>query len=166
MKNKFLFKTLIDVLYFTFLLAFVAALITIPMGVILSEKPISAIYDNWNIISSIVSWLNFASYLLFLRALYFLRKVAHLILQNQLFDSEMAQKVKTSGNHFLYTGMLHFVTLAFVFIGKLTEGKLFISYDINLLLPFFLVIIGLFFVIQSEAISLAKSYKEENDLTV
>ncbi|MFT5918101.1 MAG: hypothetical protein ACI81T_004618, partial [Bacteroidia bacterium] len=50
--------------------------------------------------------------------------------------------------------------------GRMTNGKLALSYDVNLMIPCFLVIIGLFFVIQSEALLTAKGSKEENELTV
>jgi hypothetical protein len=39
-------------------------------------------------------------------------------------------------------------------------------YDNNLLIPLFLSIIGMFFIIQSNALNLAKGIKEENELTV
>ena len=50
-------------------------------------------------------------------------------------------------------------------IGKLREGLFEFVYDINLMVPLFLMIIGLFFMIQSEALLVAKNFKEENELT-
>lgn len=174
MRNKFLFKTMIDILYITFLLVFVALVITIPLGfmaegkLIIGGKPSVMIYDGVGIgvFPIIVTILKIVCYAIFLRGLYFLRKVAHFILRNQLFDKELIEKIKIAGNHFLYTGVLYFATLFLAFIGRMTNGKLALSYDVNLMIPCFLVIIGLFFVIQSEALLTAKGSKEENELTV
>ena len=74
--------------------------------------------------------------------------------------------LKISGTHFLLAGVMFVVIMILGWIGKLREGLFEFVYDINLMVPLFLMIIGLFFMIQSEALLVAKNFKEENELTV
>jgi hypothetical protein len=53
-----------------------------------------------------------------------------------------------------------------VFIIRLTNNKLQFTYDENTQFSVFEIIIGLFFIIQSNTIKKAKELKQENDLTV
>lgn len=68
--------------------------------------------------------------------------------------------------HFLCTGILSFLLMILLWIAKLYNGKLELTYDLNFMIPLFLMIIGLFFMIQSRTLVLAKNFKEENELTV
>ncbi len=66
----------------------------------------------------------------------------------------------------MYTGIISFILFVVIWISKLAGGKFELIYDNNLLIPLFLTIIGMFFIIQSNALDLAKGLKDENELTV
>ena len=106
------------------------------------------------------------SYIIFLRGLFFLRKMARSLLSHKQFSLPIIQNLKKSGSHFIYAGILSFIILFALWLGKLLGGSLELTYDNNLIIPLFLSIIGLFFIIQSETLALAKDIKEENELTV
>jgi hypothetical protein len=77
-----------------------------------------------------------------------------------------SSNMKKSENHFLLTGIISFILYALLWIYKIYGGKFELSYDSNILVPLFLTIIGLFFIIQSNTLDLAKNINEENELTV
>lgn len=165
MKKAILFKTLVDILYILHFIGLIGILIIIPFGAINNnQENINA--ENWNLFHWLVIIVSICAYIIFLRGLYYLRKMARFLLSNKYFSDSIIQYLKKSGNHFLYTGIISF-TLFFAFwINKLTGGKFELVYETNLLIPLFLTIIGMFFIIQSNTLNLAKGFKEENELTV
>ena len=92
--------------------------------------------------------------------------MARHLLANKYFSKQTIKNLKISGTHFSLAGILSLVIIFLAWIGKLYDGKLELIYDLNLMIPLFLLIIGLFFIIQSEALLVAKNFKEENELTV
>jgi hypothetical protein len=104
--------------------------------------------------------------MVFLRGLYFLRKMARFLLSSKYFSDNIIRNLKKSGNHFLLTSLISFALIFAQWIGKMVDGKIELAYDQELLVPLFLAIIGIFFIIQSSTLDLAKSLKEENELTV
>ena len=92
--------------------------------------------------------------------------MARHLLIHKYFSKQIIKCLKISGTHFLLAGVMFVVIMILGWIGKLREGLFEFVYDINLMVPLFLMIIGLFFMIQSEALLVAKNFKEENELTV
>jgi len=92
--------------------------------------------------------------------------MARHLLTHKYFSKQIIRSLKISGTHFLLAGVMFMVIMILGWIGKLSEGLLEFVYDVNLMVPLFLMIIGLFFIIQSEALLVAKNFKEENELTV
>ncbi|MFB1027296.1 MAG: DUF2975 domain-containing protein [Flavobacteriaceae bacterium] len=92
--------------------------------------------------------------------------MARHLLTHKYFSKQIIKCLKISGTHFLLAGVMFVVIMILGWIGKLREGLFEFVYDINLMVPLFLMIIGLFFMIQSEALLVAKNFKEENELTV
>ncbi|MBU3026047.1 DUF2975 domain-containing protein [Zobellia galactanivorans] len=165
MKKSILFKTLVDIVYFLHFIGLIGILFIIPFETIHINQA-STNVENWNLPYWSVYIVSLAAYILFLRGLYYLRKMARHLLSNKHFSGSIIQNLKKSGNHFLYTGIISFILFATLRISKLGEGECELIYDNNLLIPLFLTIIGMFFIIQSNALHLAKGIKEENELTV
>lgn len=157
MKNAVLFKSLIDIFFFIHVIGFIA--IVAKFSITFSVKNI----DNPQIEDWIIFVFNVLIYLLFLRGLFFLRKTARLFLKQNQFMISTVECIKKSGNQFVVAGILY--VLVFL-LSKLLNLQLKPIYDIFSITPIFIIIVGLFFIIQSKVIHQAISFKNENDLMV
>jgi len=101
-------------------------------------------------------------YFIFLRGLYFLRKMARIFLSEKYFTKTVAISMQSSGNQFIYAGLLSILgwTLGLIFNIAIDPS------NTLRIIPLFIIIIGLFFTIQSKAMLSAIEIKNENDLTV
>lgn len=165
MKKAILFKTLVDILYIVHFIGLVGILFMIPFGTV-NINQVNMNVEDWSIFYWSIFIVSLFAYIIFLRGLYFLRKMARFLLTNKYFTENTIKNLKKSGNNFLYTGIISFALIVALWLSKLTGGKFELMYDNNLLIPLFLSIIGMFFIIQSNALNLAKGIKEENELTV
>ena len=165
MKKSFLFKSLVDYLYFLNIGGFLLLLIFIPFGLVESIQ-INGSDEDWSVLVVSISCISVLTYIVFLRGVYYLRKMARHLLTNKYFSKQIIKSLKTSGTHFLLAGIMFIIIMILGWIGKLSEGHFELVYDVNLMIPLFLMIIGLFFIIQSETLLLPKNFKEENELTV
>lgn len=104
--------------------------------------------------------------MLFLIGLYYLRKMARNQLSNRLYENSVSINLKKSGAFFIANGVLSILAILIVFIIRLTNNNLQFTYNENAQFSVFAIIIGLFFIIQSNTIKKAKELKQENDLTV
>ncbi|MBP1840634.1 DUF2975 domain-containing protein [Formosa algae] len=165
MTKTIVFKTLVDFLYMLHVLGLISILFTVPLGIInINQADLSV--SDWTIWHWSIVVLTFITYTVFLRGLYFLRKTARFLLSNKYFSNHIIDNLKQSGYHFLYTGLLSVGVILIVFVSKLYQGTFELIFDDNLLIPLFISIIGLFFIIQSHSLLLAKDFKEENELTI
>ena len=158
MKKVIFFKTLVDILFFLHLIGLLVIAIIIPLGGIDIDH---STLPNWGI-----AGLSMISYVVFLRGLYYLRKVAVFILNHKYFTENIIINIKKSGVHMLVTGGIFFLSIVVLWLQQLSDGKLSIGFDNHLVAALFLSAIGMFFILQSNTLLLAKAYKEENELTV
>jgi len=110
--------------------------------------------------------LFFALFLLFFAGFYQLRKFASQLLKGKLFSKDVVVCTRKAGQFFTTCAL---GSLLFVGIGSLltSEEKFGITFgtsNFNLLL--FLLIVGVLFLLLSDAFARALALKEENDLTV
>ena len=165
MKKTILFKTLVDILYFLHFIGLLGIILILPFGIVnINQANISV--EDWSFFNWIIVIISLTTYIIFLRGLYYLRKMARFLLSNKYFSNLIISNSKKSGTHFLLTGVLSLFLIILLWINKLYDGKLELVYDINFMIPLFLMIIGMFFIIQSKTLLLAKNIKEENELTV
>ena len=149
MKKEILFKTLIDILFFIHVLAFFGLLLVLPLKI--TGVNIESISKNnltfyfWSVLIITI----FSSFL-FLKGLYFLRKVARFLLLNKFFTIEIIKNLKKVGTSFVYASCANLFLLFIHWIGKLNEGLFILKFDDNLITPFFMLIMGLFFIVQSK----------------
>ena len=160
MKQNILFKTLIDLLFFIQCFGLIGVIVILPSNLgTVSQAEVQVVNLNFN------HWCIF-SYILFFIGLYYLRKMARNQLSNRPYKNSVSTNLKKSGSFFIANGLLSILIIVMVFIIRLTNNKLQFTYDENTQFSVFAIIIGLFFIIQSNTIKKAKELKQENDLTV
>jgi hypothetical protein len=165
MKKNILFKTLIDILFFLQCFSLIGALVILPENIgTISQADI--LLENWNGLHWVIFTLSTLSYLMFLIAIYFLRKMARQYLSNNFFSTNIINYLKKSGTYFIFYGIITICVIIIQFIEKIYDSTLKFTYDVNVQLSFLSLIIGLFFITQSNTLITAKKLKEENDLTV
>lgn len=165
MRRNLLFKTLVDILYYLHFIGLLNVIIVLPFGVVFINQVDMNVMD-WSLFYWFILIISLVSYIIFLRGLYYLRKMARFLLSNNYFSGEISSNLKKSGRHFVIAGIILFCLSTVIWINLLSGNQIKLIHDTNLLVPFFLMIIGLFFIIQSDSLFLAKNIKEENDLTV
>jgi hypothetical protein len=102
-------------------------------------------------------------YLVLLRGLFFLRKTARKLLQNKIFTRYVAYSTMISGYHFIIAGILLFLMKLSANLFQLNFESIPKSFSVT---PIFLLMVGLFFILQSEILLKAIDIKGENDLTI
>lgn len=164
-KKAILFKTLVDTLYILHFMGLIGVLLILPIGLLDSSgKEFSD--EKSEFFLSTIFLLRLIAYIIFLRGLFYLRKMARHLLSNQFFSEKIIHNLNRTGFHFFYAGILSLAILILTWVSKLMGGKLELTYDNNLMIPLFLTIVGVFFLIQSHSLKIAKDLKEENELTV
>lgn len=158
MKNLRLFKSLIEILFFLHVLGLFAIVLWFPLGIFDGANTEQLHLWEWIILTAYC-----IIYLIFLRGLFFLRMTARKLLQNKIFTKYVAYSTQISGYHFIIAGIL-------LLLIKLSENFLQLNFE-SLpksfsIIPVFLIMVGLFFVIQSEILLKAIDIKDENDMTV
>jgi hypothetical protein len=165
MKQNILFKTLIDILFFLQCFGLLGAIFILPTNIgTISQANMSL--ETWNIIHWIIFALSTLGYLLFLIGIYFLRKMARHYLSNKPFSINIIQCLKKSGQYFILHGMVTIGVIIIQFTEKLFNSTMKFTYDVNVQMSILTIIVGLFFIIQSNTLINARKLKDENDLTI
>jgi hypothetical protein len=102
-----------------------------------------------------------ASYIVIIYSLFLFRKLLHLFQLKIIFDETTIFYLNRIGALFIISGLLSGIP-AFFF--KLAEHEIKIEIGSDSLL--YLISLGLFFMVLSEVFKIAKTMKEENELTV
>ncbi|WP_028376897.1 DUF2975 domain-containing protein [Leeuwenhoekiella sp. MAR_2009_132] len=168
--NK-LFKLLIDLAFFLMIPIVVFFPGTILYILIFPEQTIinvniPFIEDGFGGKALVFLILFFALFLLFFTGFYHLRKFAGLLLKNKLFSKEVIVRTKKAGQFFTACALGSFIFIG-IYSLLTVKNKFSITFgtsNFNLLL--FLLIVGVLFLLLSDAFARALKLKEENDLTV
>ncbi|MFK2818908.1 DUF2975 domain-containing protein [Flavobacteriaceae sp. LMIT009] len=164
MVRNIIFKTLIDILFIFQGFGILGAFIIIPFGVTKINQVDLDVYE-WSLQSWILLALGVFAYILFMVGLYFLRKVGRYLLSEKYFSVSVIKNLNKSGSFLILSGVLGVLGFLIIYVIKLNSGTTAI-YNSDISLPLFISIVGLFFIIQSEVLLSAKTFKEENDLTI
>ena len=165
MRKNILFKTLIDILFYFHCFALVGVLFILPFGVTKINQ-VNLPVENWSASYWFILIFNFIIYVVFLIGLFYLRKTARYLLSNKFFTENVIENLKKSGVYFIVFGVASFLLSIIIWAIKLYKGSFHLVYDSNIIIPLFVSIVGLFFIIQSKALLSGKNYKQENDLTI
>lgn len=158
MKDLRLFKSLIDILFFLHVLGPLAIVLWFPLGIFDGANT-----EQLHLLEWIILTVYCIIYLIFLRGLFFLRKIARKLLQNIIFNKSVAYSTMISGYHFIFAGILLLLIKLSEKLFQLNFESLPKSFSIT---PIFLIMVGLFFIIQSEILLKAIDIKGENDMTI
>ena len=165
MKKTILFKTLVDILYFLHFIGLIGIFFILPFGIV-NTNQVNMDVEEPTLFFWIIALISLATYIIFLRGLFYLRKMAKSLLSKNFFSELIIRNSKNSGIHFLLTGILSIIVVILLWFNTLFNGKLELQYNFTIMFPLFLMIIGVFLIIQSKTLFLAKNLKEENELTV
>ncbi|MBU3820802.1 DUF2975 domain-containing protein [Flavobacteriaceae bacterium XHP0103] len=164
MAKNFIFKTLIDILFIFQGFGIFGAFVLAPFG-IAKINQVNLADNKWPTHFWILLLLGIIAYIMFMIGIYHLRKVGRYLLSKRYFTVEIISNLKRSGVFLIFSGVLGLMGFIINWILRL-EANYNAIYGTEIALPFFIGIVGLFFVIQSEALLFAKNFKEENDLTI
>ena len=143
MKKSVLLKLLINVLILFSIIGLLGLAINIPLKKCIMS-PIKICIADWNLFYWFIAIIGLTAYLFFLKSLYHLRKLATL-LDNESF-SDIINHLKKSGTCFCYTGIIYSFVIIFLWVYLANEtGEFVIGYDMDLIPPLFLIIIGILF---------------------
>ncbi|HLF52351.1 DUF2975 domain-containing protein [Flavobacterium sp.] len=111
--------------------------------------------------AKVVLFFGALSYLALIYSLYFMKKLLSLFQSRIIFDEKVIKYFNKIGNLFIISAFLAGVP---TFIYKIITREIGLEIGYN---PFlYLVSLGLFFMVLSEVFKMAKTMKDENELTV
>lgn len=164
MKRNIVFKTLIDILFIFQGFGILGAFLIMPFGVTKINQ-INLNVSEWSITYWSLLVLSLIAFIVFITGVFFLRKVGRYLLSNQYFAIEVIDNLKKSGRFFIYTGIISFSVFVISWVVKFNSGNV-LLYNTDVVLPLFITIVGLFFLIQSDVLMVSKNAKEDSDLTI
>ena len=130
MNKTILFKTLVDILYILHFIGLLGIIVIIPFGIV-NINQVNVNGGDWGLFYWLTSIISLIAYIVFLRGLYYLRKMARFLLTNKYFSEKIIENLKKSGNHFLFTGIISFALFFILWLNKLYGGKFELIYDTN-----------------------------------
>lgn len=171
MKLNQLFKLLIDIAYYflipvvIFFPGIILYLLVFPdQSVIHVQIPFAENGVGWKALSVLI--IVYLEFILFFIGFFNLRKLATLLIKNKLFTTDTVEKTKRIGQFFSLCGASSLVLL-FGYSLVVHSNRVGITFGISeFQLLLFLVIIGVLFLLLSDAFKQALAYKDENELTV
>jgi len=144
MKKSVILKLLIDILILFSIVGLIGLLISIPLKKCIMS-PIKICIADWNLFYWFIAIIGLTGYLFFLKSLYHLRKMAK-PLDNASFSNTLINNLKKSGTYFCITGIIYSLVIIFLWLYSAIEtGEVVIGYDMDLISPLFIIIIGLLF---------------------
>lgn len=158
------FRTLVNILFILLIMGIVGIMIFLPFGITGIDK--ATTFEELSTIYWIIIGVSLLSYFIFLKGIFYLRKVAFLLLKDKQFSDPMIHYLNKSGRQLTLTGILILLTLIINWLATLMQGTLKFGYNENTIIPLFLIVIGMFFSLQSNTLRLGKTYKDENELTI
>ena len=167
MRKLNLLKAIIDFFWILalitipFLLLFIAYLTSsnepFDIPIKMNGVEITVLYLN----AKIVLFFTTLSYIVVMYGLYLFKKLLQLFQLKIIFDDQIIFHFKRIGNLLIISGFLSGIP---AFFYKVAQGEIKIDFGAN---PFlYLISLGLFFMVLSEVFKIAKTMKEENDLTI
>jgi hypothetical protein len=167
MRKLSILKAIVDLLWIfsmpviLVILGFSIAIFFIDLGALNIEMNSVNFNDN-NILTKVLFVVSSINYLLIIAALYFFRKVLNYFIRVKIFEETVIKSFQKIGNLLIISG---FISLLISILGKIYfEQKITLEFGINQHLV--IICLGLFFLILSEIFKIAKSAKQENDLTI
>lgn len=150
MKKSFLLNSLINILIFLYIIGLVGLIIVIPLKKCIIS-PIKICIVDWNIFYWFIAVISVSALLCFLKSLFHLRKIVKL--QAKESSSSIIDKnLIKCGIGFITSGIIYFSIVILLWIYKAIEtGQIAIGYEMDLVPPLFIIVVGMFFKMQSKS---------------
>lgn len=158
MKNLQIYIQIIDVF-------FIMLLLIAPLALLLFIFGFSHLLLNP---SKIILFIDYVFiFTLFVKGIWHLKKSAHFFLNQDFYQAKNIQHLNSSGKSFVFSGLLFALYYIIEWIFNIIAlGHFNLGLNTEYIPPIFMIIIGIFLMIQSQVIKQAKTYKDENDLTI
>jgi hypothetical protein len=186
MKTIKVLKILINVLYVFLLTIFIFGILIVIAVFFFNEylpfylqgyKMLFSSFFNWKLF--LIPFITVVNFILFILSVYYLKKCINPFIGSDFYSSIVINNLKKSGSIFVFIGVstifFRFISAVYIInsmpiIQGLSEFS-FVSSFITFIssievTTIFLIIIGLFFLLFSNAFENAKSLKQENELTI
>ncbi|HLV92711.1 MAG TPA: DUF2975 domain-containing protein [Aequorivita sp.] len=164
-------KLLIDALFILLCLGLSGFIFILPFE-IYSTRIVSVQVKSFEELNNLpfLYWLgiilSIITYILFLIGLNYLKKTTNFFIRNTFFHNTIIKCLKRSGMFFILSAIVLSIAYIIAWMLEASKGHIKLILGTNIMIPLFLCIVGLFFILQSEILDRAKSFKDENDLTV
>lgn len=169
-KPPVLLKTLLDVIFWFTLIGLIIRIIftvlyfftDIPGNLTINHYKIT----EFNFAFAVAIFLKLLISAAFIYAVYIMRKVVRSFFKRKLFTPLQISGLKLIGQLLIFTVLFEIIlefTLPMVFEREIKVGG---AFDTSFNSIWFILAIGLFFLLLSKAFSYAKSLRQENELTV
>jgi len=165
MKQGFLYKTILDILFIALCAGGIGLFFNIPHMISLIKMEQSFAQD-WSFLAWAYLIFKIGSWFVFLLGIYQLKKGARPLLNNQFFSQNVFKRLKKSGVLLIWSSVLNFMGIGIYFFQIYEQQISDYTQEEDILFPLFTLTIGIFFMIQSNALKIASGLKSENDLTI
>jgi len=118
---------------------------------------------DFSFIAALIALLTFAGYCLFVYALHLFRKVLDLFNKRKFFEAEVTVLLSKTGQFIFYGALLYSIPQNIYY--AFTQNAISIDF-VAFWIIVFVFSTGLFFTVLGEVFKMAKTIKDENDLTV
>lgn len=170
MKKLNILKTILDFFWWSALLFLTGLILFLPFYLFKSEMNIAVKIkgqeiSSQTIFSKLIVFVNVIGSLLFLYSIYLLRKVVVLFQKREVFNDEVIRLFNLIGKLIVISSIIG--SFSIFLYNTIERNHLGLSLDFGSYDSFLIsVSLGLFFMVISEVFKVAKTMKEENDLTV
>ena len=170
MKKLNILKTILDFFWWSALLFLTGLILFLPFYLFNSEMNIAVKIkgqeiSSQTIFSKLIVFVNVIGSLLFLYSIYLLRKVVVLFQKREVFNDEVIRLFNLIGKLIVISSIIG--SFSIFLYNTIEKNHLGLSLDFGSYDSFLIsVSLGLFFMVISEVFKVAKTMKEENDLTV
>jgi hypothetical protein len=167
MRKINILKAIVDLLWIfsmpilLLIIGFSIAIFFVDLGE-LNIKINSVNFNSDTLLTKTLLVISALNYLLIITALYFFRKVLNHFIRVKIFEETVITSFKKIGNLLSVSGI---ISLTISMISKIYfEQKISLEFGLNQHIV--IICLGLFFIILSEIFQIAKTAKQENDLTI
>lgn len=170
MRKIFILRSILHFMLFFLIMGAIGLIIFVPIILFVPDADIPvkikgvAVEIN-NIGAKILLVVSVIAYLLYVYAVFLLKKTISLFIERKIFDNQVIKNLSNIGKLFITVALMMSVPLFLyqVLYTRHIEMELTSYYTDSML---FNVAIGLFFMILSEVFKMAGNLKEENELTI
>src|SRR5690554_2921585 len=164
-------KFLIDSLFFLLCLGIIGFFFVLPFGIFTTKIADVEFqgYEGYRTLPFLY-WvgigMSIATYILFLLGLNYLRKAAEQFVGNSFYSTAIIRTLRLSGIFFVITGILLALTYTMFWAMETAKGTTKLILGTDIMVPMFLGIMCLFFILQCKVFNQSMLFKVDSNLTI